>query len=119
IGGSDARIIMGNDEPALQRLWQEKRGEAEPDDLSGNLLVQLGLATEPLIGSGTSARPARVSRTSKAGFATPGSAGGERRLMASSRAPAQSLKRNLCCPGRSQRKRRRRNICRRSSTICG
>jgi predicted phage-related endonuclease len=46
IGGSDARIIMGNDEPALQRLWREKRGEAEPEDLSGNLLVQLGRATE-------------------------------------------------------------------------
>ena len=30
IGGSDARIIMGDDEPALQRLWREKRGEAEP-----------------------------------------------------------------------------------------
>src|SRR5436189_2435658 len=48
IGGSDARIIMGNDEAALVRLWREKRGEAEPEDLTGNLLVQLGLATEPL-----------------------------------------------------------------------
>ena len=48
IGGSDARIIMGNDESALQRLWQEKRGEVEPEDLSGNLIVQLGLATEHL-----------------------------------------------------------------------
>jgi predicted phage-related endonuclease len=48
IGGSDARIIMGADEPALLRLWREKRGEAEPQDLSGNLLVQLGLATEAL-----------------------------------------------------------------------
>src|SRR5271169_3033506 len=48
IGGSDARIIMGNDEAALLRLWQEKRGEAEPVDLSGNLIVQLGLATEDL-----------------------------------------------------------------------
>src|SRR5271163_167524 len=48
IGGSDARIIMGNDEGALLRLWQEKRGEAEPEDLSGNLIVQLGLATEEL-----------------------------------------------------------------------
>jgi len=48
IGGSDARIIMGNDEAALIRLWREKRGEAEPEDLSGNLLVQLGLATEDL-----------------------------------------------------------------------
>jgi predicted phage-related endonuclease len=48
IGGSDARIIMGNDEAALIRLWQEKRGEIEPEDLSGNLVVQLGLATEDL-----------------------------------------------------------------------
>jgi predicted phage-related endonuclease len=48
IGGSDARIIMGNDEDALIRLWREKRGEAEPQDYSGNLIVQLGLATEPL-----------------------------------------------------------------------
>jgi predicted phage-related endonuclease len=46
IGGSDARIIMGNDEAALLRLWREKRGEAEPEDLSGNLIVQLGAATE-------------------------------------------------------------------------
>src|ERR1700689_1216826 len=48
IGGSDARIIMGSDEAALLRLWREKRGEAEPEDLSGNLIVQLGLATERL-----------------------------------------------------------------------
>jgi predicted phage-related endonuclease len=48
IGGSDARIIMGNDEHALLRLWREKRGEAEPEDLSGNLLVQLGVVTEVL-----------------------------------------------------------------------
>jgi predicted phage-related endonuclease len=48
IGGSDARIIMGNDEAALLRLWREKRGEAEPEDLSGNLIVQLGSVTEDL-----------------------------------------------------------------------
>jgi predicted phage-related endonuclease len=48
IGGSDARIIMGNDEAALLRLWREKRGEAEPEDLSGNLIVQLGVVTEDL-----------------------------------------------------------------------
>jgi hypothetical protein len=39
---------MGNDEPALIRLWREKRGEIEPEDLSGNLLVQLGTVTEDL-----------------------------------------------------------------------
>jgi YqaJ-like viral recombinase domain len=48
IGGSDARIIMGDDEASLLRLWREKRGEVEPEDLSGNLLVQLGQATEEL-----------------------------------------------------------------------
>jgi predicted phage-related endonuclease len=48
IGGSDARTIMGNDEAALLRLWREKRGELEPEDLSGNLVVQLGVATEEL-----------------------------------------------------------------------
>jgi predicted phage-related endonuclease len=48
IGGSDSRVIMGNDEAALVRLWREKRGEAEPEDLSGNLVVQLGRATEDL-----------------------------------------------------------------------
>ena len=39
---------MGDDEAALLRLWREKRGEADPEDLSGNLIVQLGLATEKL-----------------------------------------------------------------------
>src|SRR3977135_315566 len=48
IGGSDARIIMGEDETALHRLWREKRGEVEPEDLSGNLIVQLGSVTEDL-----------------------------------------------------------------------
>jgi predicted phage-related endonuclease len=48
VGGSDARIIMGNDEAALLRLWREKRGEAEPEDLASNLIVQLGLVTEDL-----------------------------------------------------------------------
>jgi predicted phage-related endonuclease len=29
-------------------LWQEKRGEVGPEDLSANLIVQLGLVTEDL-----------------------------------------------------------------------
>jgi predicted phage-related endonuclease len=48
LGGSDARIIMGNDEKALIRLWHEKRGEVGPEDLSANLIVQLGVVTEDL-----------------------------------------------------------------------
>ena len=39
---------MGSNEEALLRLWREKRGEVEPQDLSGNLLVQFGCATEAL-----------------------------------------------------------------------
>jgi len=39
---------MGDDEAALIRLWREKRGEIDPEDLSGNLIVQLGKATEEL-----------------------------------------------------------------------
>jgi len=46
IGGSEARIIMGDDEAALVRLWREKRGDIEREDLSDNLVVQLGLVTE-------------------------------------------------------------------------
>jgi predicted phage-related endonuclease len=39
---------MGSNEAALVRLWREKRSEVEPEDLSSNLIVQLGLATEAL-----------------------------------------------------------------------
>jgi predicted phage-related endonuclease len=48
IGGSDARVVMGDDETGLLRLWREKRGEVEPEDLSANLIVQLGTVTEEL-----------------------------------------------------------------------
>jgi predicted phage-related endonuclease len=48
IGGSDARVIMGSDEAELIRLWREKRGEVEPENLSDKLIVQLGTATEDL-----------------------------------------------------------------------
>jgi predicted phage-related endonuclease len=33
---------------SLVRLWREKRGEVEPEDLSNNLIVQLGTVTEHL-----------------------------------------------------------------------
>jgi predicted phage-related endonuclease len=48
IGGSDARVIMGEDERALLELWREKRGEVEPKDLSSSLIIQLGVVTEDL-----------------------------------------------------------------------
>src|SRR5438270_12827082 len=48
IGGSDARVIMGDSPSNLVRLWREKRGEIEPEDLTDNLMVQLGTVTEEL-----------------------------------------------------------------------
>ncbi len=43
IGGSDAGRVMSGD---WVRLWREKTGRAEPENLSGNLAVQMGSATE-------------------------------------------------------------------------
>ena len=48
LGGSDARIIMSDDEASLLRLWREKRAEIEPEDLTDILIVQLGTVTEDL-----------------------------------------------------------------------
>jgi len=48
IGGSDANIIMGGNSEDIYRLWQEKRGEAESEDLSDVLPVLMGTLTEPL-----------------------------------------------------------------------
>jgi hypothetical protein len=42
----ESRRTMGHDQAAQLRLWREKRGESEPEDLSGKLVVQLGVATE-------------------------------------------------------------------------
>jgi hypothetical protein len=49
IGGSDARIVMGDDEPALLRLWREKRSEVGQEDLSGNLIAALAVATRYIV----------------------------------------------------------------------
>lgn len=46
IGGSDANILMSGDNDKIFALWQEKRGEKEPDDLSDVLPVQMGIWTE-------------------------------------------------------------------------
>jgi predicted phage-related endonuclease len=37
MGGSDARIIMGDDDASLVQLWREKRGEAVPCRAGGPL----------------------------------------------------------------------------------
>jgi predicted phage-related endonuclease len=46
IGGSDANIILSGDRERILKLWREKRGEADPEDLSGSLAVMLGCWTE-------------------------------------------------------------------------
>ena len=43
VGGSDAGRIMRGE---WAQLWREKTGLAEPEDLSGNLAVQMGNVTE-------------------------------------------------------------------------
>lgn len=48
IGASDANTICGGDDERVHQLWLEKRGEAEPEDLSDNLAVQMGTWTEAL-----------------------------------------------------------------------
>jgi predicted phage-related endonuclease len=47
IGGSDANTLMSGDDERITRLWREKRGEIEPEDLSGVLSVRMGSFTEP------------------------------------------------------------------------
>jgi hypothetical protein len=47
IGGSNAPIIMDNDQ-TIPRLWHEKRRPVERGDRLGNLNVPLGVATEDL-----------------------------------------------------------------------
>jgi len=70
IGGSDARIIMGTDEQALIRLWREKRGEVEPQDLSSNLVVP-----RTSIAAGMRPIPGRWSPISSRRFVIPCCAG--------------------------------------------
>jgi hypothetical protein len=119
IGGSDAPVIMGADEAALLRLWREKRGEVEPDDLSGNLVVQLGVATEELIGAGTRLILGRCLPISSAGCGTRRCDGWRPHSTAGSKRPGPYSRPSSCCRGRSRKKRRPRNTCRSCNIICG
>lgn len=47
IGGSDANVIAEGNPEKLLRLWNEKRGTVEPEDLSRVLPVRMGSFTEP------------------------------------------------------------------------
>src|SRR5690348_3856945 len=118
IGGSDARIIMGGDEKALIRLWREKRGEIEPEDLTGNLVVQLGLATEELNRRWYQANTGQlVTDVQIREFVTRRCAGWAPLWMAGSRAAMRCSRPSSCCRGRSRRKRRPRNTWRSCNII--
>ena len=50
IGGSDAAVIMGlNPYKSSYKLWMEKTGQAEPEDLTGIMSVYWGTKNEPAI----------------------------------------------------------------------
>jgi hypothetical protein len=119
IGGSDARIIMGSDEAALLRLWQEKRGEIEPQDLSGNLIIQLGLVTEALNRNWYERNTGQTVECVQHRLRHPVLRWMGRPLTASSRAAGRFSRPNSCCPGHSRKRRRPRSIWPRSSTTCG
>jgi predicted phage-related endonuclease len=70
LGGSDARIIMSSDEAALLRLWQEKRGEVEPETSRTTSSSNSASPPNRSIGAGTNAIPGKPSKRSNAGFAT-------------------------------------------------
>jgi predicted phage-related endonuclease len=67
VGGSDARIIMGNDETDLIHLWQEKRGEVSHMTSPATSLSSLGSRPSPSIAGGSSEIQDRRSRTSSGG----------------------------------------------------
>ena len=120
IGGSDARIIMGSDEAALAHLWREKRGEAEPEDLSGNLIVQLGLATEALNRHWYERNTGQAgANASSIGCGIRYSGGWRRRSTASWTGAGPCSRPNSCCRGRSRKKLQPKSIWPSSSTICG
>ena len=118
VGGSDARIIMSNDEEALLRLWREKRGEAGPEDLSRNLIVQLGIATEQLnrewFQTATGQQVTDIQKHTR----HPGLHWMGPRWMAASKPAVRSSKANLCCRGLFLRRRPPRNIRLSCNTTC-
>ena len=119
IGGSDARIIMGDDEAALIRLWREKRGEVEPEDLSGNLIVQLGLATEDLNRRWYEANTGQVVTDIQERVFHPALKWMAATLDGRVAVRMRCSKPSSCCPGRSRKRGPWPNIARSCSTICG
>ena len=119
IGGSDARNIMSADEPALIRLWREKRGDAEPDDLSDNLVVQLGVATEALNRTWYERNTERSVTDVQRWVQHRSIDIWRRRWMGSSTPSTPCSRPSSCCHGRSRKKQLPKSIWLSSRTACG
>src|SRR5215468_2084294 len=119
IGGSDARIILGHDEAALLRLWREKRGEAEPEDLSDNLLVQLGLVTEPLNRHWFERNTGHVITQVQRRVEHPVIRWMAATLDGMVEQTGAVFEAKFMLPGRFRRSSQPKNTCRSSNTICG
>ena len=104
IGGSDARIIMGDDDGALVRLWKEKRGEVGPEDLSRNLIVQLGSVTEDLNRHWYQANTGQVITDIQKHVRHPGLRSIAATLDGRVNRAARFSRPSLCCPGTSRKK---------------
>src|SRR5271166_4274022 len=102
------------------RLWHEKRGEVEPEDLSGDLVVQLGAATEELnrrwFERNTDQAVVDVQRRVQHPVLRDG---WRQRSTAWSRTPGRYLRPSSCCPGRSRKRWRPKSTWPSCSTICG
>ena len=119
IGGSDARIIMGADEAALVRLWKEKRGEIKPEDLSGNLVVQLGVATEDLNRRWYESNTGHVLTDVQRQIRHPVLRWMAATLDGRVEATGAVFEAKFMRRGLSRKKRQPRNTCRSYSTTCG
>ena len=110
---------MGNDEAALLRLWREKRGEIEPEDLSGNLIVQLGVATEDLNRRWYEANTGQVIADVQRQVRHPTVRWMGATLDGRVEATGAVSRPNSCCPGRSRREPPPKSIWPNCSTTCG
>ena len=110
---------MSADEAALIRLWKEKRGEAEPEDLSNNLVVQLGVATEALNRTWYERNTGRTVTDVQRWVQHPVNRFWPPPSTAWSRTPTPCSRPSSCCPGRSPKMRRPKSTWPSCSTTCG
>ena len=110
---------MGGDEEALLRLWREKRGEVEPKNLSGNLIVQLGVVTEDLNRRWYEANTGQVIADIQRRLRHPVLRWIGATLDGRVQGSEAVFEAKFMLPGRSRKRRLCKNICRNCSIICG